>query len=126
MTKITNAADVIRIAEGRGFKVLVDPGPPPMPFLRGESSKTTPALLDALKAWRLEIIDLVASQQPKIIARVESINPDGSANCSVRQGPHQHQPAGPSERPEDDPKILRCIESDQELPPCSLGWMDDK
>ena len=51
-----NAADVIRIAEFRGFKVMLSPGPPPMPFLRGKAENVTEPLMEALKAFREEII----------------------------------------------------------------------
>lgn len=54
--------DVMRIAEERGFKVVLDPGPPPQPILRGDREKLTPALFEALKAFREEIIaELLAS-----------------------------------------------------------------
>lgn len=58
---IRSAKDVIAVAEARGFKVVVKPGPPPMPVLRKppgvERSAATDALMEALRAWRLEIIE---------------------------------------------------------------------
>jgi hypothetical protein len=58
--KIRSAKDVIDLARARGFIVLLNPGPPPMPVLRRPSnvsaSEVTEVLLGALKAWRVEII----------------------------------------------------------------------
>ena len=55
------AKDVIAIAKARGFEVRVNPGPPPMPVLfvpgKSDRSQATPALMDALRAWRVEIIE---------------------------------------------------------------------
>ena len=57
---IRTALDVIAVARSRGLEIKIDEGPPRMPVLvrpagvdRGE---ITDALLDALKAWRLEIM----------------------------------------------------------------------
>lgn len=55
--KIRTASDVIAIARERGFKVLVNKGTPPMPFLRGPVDEATPALMEALRVWRIEIIE---------------------------------------------------------------------
>ena len=60
---IRSAQEVIDIAERRGFKVLVKPGPPPMPYLLGKENEATPVLLDALKAWRVEIIELLNARE---------------------------------------------------------------
>lgn len=61
--KIESAADVIRIAESRGFKVCLNPGPPPMPYLKGFPDQATEALLAALKAFRVEIIEELLETQ---------------------------------------------------------------
>lgn len=50
------AADVIRIAEARGFKVFLKENEPPMPVLRGDPNDVTPALLEALASFRTDII----------------------------------------------------------------------
>lgn len=60
--KLKSAKDVIAVARDRGFSIRVKPGPPPMPYLvnpNGEVPKVlaSDALLAALTAWRLEIID---------------------------------------------------------------------
>lgn len=63
---INNAQDVIEVAAKRGFKVEVRPGPPAMPVLvvpKGVSrSLANEPLMNALKAWRLEIIALLAQK----------------------------------------------------------------
>jgi len=56
---INSASDVIAVAKARGFRLFVDPGPPPMPYINGNRAEATPALMGALKAWRLEIIDIL-------------------------------------------------------------------
>lgn len=65
--KIRSAQDVLDIVRRRGMWVKVDPGPPPMPILVKPcgvpDAHVTDALMAALKAWRLEIIDLVLHQQ---------------------------------------------------------------
>ena len=48
---------MIAAAQRRGFKIRVDPGPPPMPILNGDRAQATDALMQALRAWRLEIIE---------------------------------------------------------------------
>lgn len=58
--KIRRAEDVIDIAKRRGFTLRLEPGPPPMPVLRGDKNMATPALMEALKAWRVEIIEIIA------------------------------------------------------------------
>ena len=67
--KFQTAEDVLRAARERGFEVRVDPGPPPMPVLHyhnpREKALATDAMLGALRAWRLEIIALLA---PKVEA----------------------------------------------------------
>lgn len=59
--KLKSAQDVIAVARERGFDVRLNPGPPPMPVLHmpaGTDRKlATDTLIDALKAWRLEIIE---------------------------------------------------------------------
>lgn len=60
--KIRSAQDVIAVARARGFKILLDPGPPPMPFLRGDTRQATQALMVALKAWRVEIMDALTTE----------------------------------------------------------------
>ncbi len=66
--KIRTAEDVIAVAKARGFKIVVDPGPPPMPKLtfrvqpdkvEAQREEATPALRGALKVWRVEIMKLV-------------------------------------------------------------------
>ncbi len=52
-----NAKSVIEIAQSRGFKVLLKEQEPPMPVLRGDPNEVTPALLEALSAFRTEIIE---------------------------------------------------------------------
>ncbi len=54
---IRTAKDVIKVARQRGFDILVNEGPPPMPFLRGDPTNATAPLMEALRAWRLEIIE---------------------------------------------------------------------
>lgn len=58
---LKTAKDVIAVAKARGFEIHVRPGPPPMPVLHcpGNVPKSlaTETLLNALRAWRLEIID---------------------------------------------------------------------
>jgi hypothetical protein len=64
--KLTCAKDIIAVAKARGFDVLVRPGPPPMPVLRVPAGTSrdmaTPALLEALKAWRVEIMQELGSE----------------------------------------------------------------
>jgi hypothetical protein len=52
---------VMKVARDRGFDVFVKPGPPPMPVLvipaGADKRLATDALLAALRAWRLEIIE---------------------------------------------------------------------
>jgi hypothetical protein len=59
--KLHSAQDVIAVARARGFDVKVKPGPPPMPVLvcpaKADKRLVTDPLLDALRAWRLEIIE---------------------------------------------------------------------
>lgn len=58
--------DVIRVAESRGLRIWIDPGPPPMPMLRVPSGVdrglATVALMDALKAWRVDIIERLTKE----------------------------------------------------------------
>lgn len=65
---IRSAKDVIEVAKSRGFDIRIDEGPPPMPVLMrpGTVSKDniTKALMDALKVWRLEIIEEIKSYKP--------------------------------------------------------------
>jgi hypothetical protein len=65
---IKTAQDVIAVAKKRGFTIVVEPGPPPVPMLRYSKGKVDPKLaneplMDALRAWRLEIIDIVQNGQ---------------------------------------------------------------
>jgi hypothetical protein len=59
--KLHSAQDVIAVARARGFDVRVNPGPPPMPVLvcpaKADKNLVSPALMAALTAWRLEIIE---------------------------------------------------------------------
>jgi hypothetical protein len=61
--RIKSAQDVLSVAQARGLRVKVEPGPPPMPVLvrpHGvRRDEVTDPLLAALRAWRLEIIDLL-------------------------------------------------------------------
>lgn len=64
---IRSAQDVIKVAESRGFQIRVNAGPPPMPVLcvprTADRSLVTDVLLDALRAWRLEIIEEVTAKE---------------------------------------------------------------
>lgn len=64
--KIRCAKDVIAIAKDRGFDIRVKPGPPPMPVLFAPAavdiSHATTILMEALKAWRLEIISELSGE----------------------------------------------------------------
>ena len=60
--KIKSAQDVVAVAKARGFEVKLNLGPPIMPVLccpAGTMPLATEALMNALKAWRLEIIELL-------------------------------------------------------------------
>lgn len=61
--RIRNAEDVIKVATDRGFKFWLKPGPPPMPMISGDGTQATPALMEALKAWRVEIIEIIAKDE---------------------------------------------------------------
>ncbi len=67
--KITNARQVIDIARQRGFSVHLRPGPPETPVLHisstGKATRTdaTDPLIGALRAWRVEIIDLLKQDE---------------------------------------------------------------
>lgn len=59
---IRTAKEVIAVAKARGLTIRVDPGPPPMPVLQcpdGTRPMATDTLLNALRAWRIEIIEEV-------------------------------------------------------------------
>ncbi len=56
---IRTAQDVLDAARARGFEVKMRPGPPPMPYLVGKFANATPALMEALKAFRVEILELL-------------------------------------------------------------------
>jgi hypothetical protein len=60
---IRSAQDVIDVARSRGLEINIDPGPPLMPVLHRPANiakaMVTDTLLGALRAWRLEIIDIV-------------------------------------------------------------------
>jgi hypothetical protein len=86
---IKSAKDVIAVVKERKLKLRVDPGPPPMPILTRPQGvpldAVTPILLDALRAWRLEIIqELEAPPIPEEWAGL--INPPG-ALCPRCQSP---------------------------------------
>ena len=54
--------DVMRIANERGFTIVLHPGPPPMPVLRdpgGQIPPPTEPLLEALRAFRREILEIL-------------------------------------------------------------------
>ena len=64
-----SAKDIIVVARARGFTIRVDAGPPAMPVLecpRIAGGKNNPlvtdALLGALRAWRLEVIDEIQKE----------------------------------------------------------------
>lgn len=65
---IKSAKDVIEIAKARGFAFRVDPGPPPMPVLvkppNVPKEEASPVLMEALRAWRLEIIEELQGVTP--------------------------------------------------------------
>ena len=56
--KIRGVDDVIQIALERGSRILIDPGPPPTPKIRGNIKLATPGLMAAPEAWRPEIIEI--------------------------------------------------------------------
>ena len=64
--RIRTAKDVMDRARARGFEIRVSPGPPPMPMLyyqKGVSpAGATDPLMNALKAFRLEIIEEVLKE----------------------------------------------------------------
>jgi hypothetical protein len=66
MAEINTAKDVIAVARDRGFDVLVKTGPPPLPVLvipaGADKRLATDALLAALRAWRLEVIEELAAE----------------------------------------------------------------
>ena len=61
---IRTAQDVLDAAKARGFEVKMKPGPPPMPYLFGNKAEATAALMEALMAFRPEILELLAAQEP--------------------------------------------------------------
>ena len=69
--KYKTAKDIIAVAESRGFKIGVNPGPPPMPYLilaglpASKKEDATDALMNALRAWRLEIIEELKAGAPQ-------------------------------------------------------------
>lgn len=67
MIAIDSAAAVLRVVQDRGLKVVILPGPPTMPVLRVprgvDPALASPALLATLRAWRLEIIDLLTQEE---------------------------------------------------------------
>ena len=64
--RIKSAQDVIDVARSRGFDVRINPGPPVMPVLfvpaKAQKADATDVLLGALRAWRLEIIEILRPQ----------------------------------------------------------------
>jgi hypothetical protein len=67
MALIRKAEDVLEVVTARGLNVRIDPGPPPMPILgrphNVPKEMVTDALLDALRTWRLDIIDLLKEKK---------------------------------------------------------------
>ncbi len=65
--KLKTAADVIEVVRRRGLQIGIVAGPPMMPVIirpeRINPNLVTPALLGALKAWRLEIIEQVQRER---------------------------------------------------------------
>jgi hypothetical protein len=57
--------DILNVVKARGMSVRIDPGPPAIPKLvcpKGTpTDAVTEALMEALKAWRLEIIAEIES-----------------------------------------------------------------
>lgn len=64
--RLKTAQDVIAVAKARGFSIRVEQGPPPMPVLcrpgKVQVELVTDALMDALRAWRLEIIEEISKE----------------------------------------------------------------
>lgn len=62
--QIRSAEDVLAICKERGLRVRIEPGPPPQPILTRPAavakSAVTLALKGALRAWRIEIIELLS------------------------------------------------------------------
>lgn len=54
--RTATARDVIAIANSRGLLVTLRHGPPIQPVLEGAKEEKTDALMEALKAFRTEII----------------------------------------------------------------------
>lgn len=68
--RLRSAKDVIDVAKARGMRIRIDPGPPVMPVLvRPEAidrDLVTDALLAALRAWRLEIIEAMQGAKERV------------------------------------------------------------
>ncbi len=60
------ASDIMKEARSRGLRIRINRGPPPMPEVIGPEEEKTPALLDALRAFRLDIIDEIASENERM------------------------------------------------------------
>lgn len=63
--KIRTAKDLIAVARARGFGFRVDLGPPPQPYLVSRNNTkrlATEALLNALKAFRVEVMEELAKE----------------------------------------------------------------
>ncbi len=64
---IRSAEDVLQVVKERGLKVKINMGPPPMPILHKpanvDRSVVTEPLLEALRAWRVEIIEILSPQK---------------------------------------------------------------
>ncbi len=63
---IRSAKDVIAVAKDRGFEIKINPGPPIMPSLmvpgKSDRAGVTETLLNALRIWRLEIIEELSKE----------------------------------------------------------------
>ncbi len=64
------ARAVIEVAKSRGLELFVKPGPPAMPYLRVppelmhlKDRLVTPTLMEALKTWRVEIIEELTQER---------------------------------------------------------------
>lgn len=114
--KITSAQDVIDIAEARGFVVRVKPGPPPMPVLTvpagGDKKLASPSLLEALRSWRLEIIDLLEPKKDP----GQATEPDKWPLVAEEEKPPDAAPAARIVPPP-GAKVYLCLEGGRECGP---------
>jgi hypothetical protein len=67
--KLKSAKDVLEVVRARGLQVHIEPGPPITPVLHRPRTvrpeMVTNNLLNALKAWRLEIMEEVKNEPTK-------------------------------------------------------------